>query len=96
VGTLLDRVTATNAQMARNIADVQAALPDAQAALTKAVLAMPGAREEFAAAAVRDAQAGGKPVSLALLDSVLAGSGLDISQRIAEKEIMFKAGMVRG
>lgn len=94
--TLLETVTAANAQVARNIADVRAAMPGVQAALTDAVLANPGTVEAVCASLVRDAQKpGGKPVSVAMVDQVLAAECVELSDRFFIKEIMIKRGQVR-
>jgi hypothetical protein len=90
---LLDRVTATNAQIARNMADVQAALPGVQAALTKALMATPGVPQAVARDAVRAVQQGRGTVSIPMID--LAHTGMDVSDRIAAKEKLVLTGRVR-
>jgi hypothetical protein len=96
----LDRLEATLDHAKENIATVQAgiaslqaAMPDLCKSITKSLMETPGFPEAIAAEAVRNAQKpGGPPVSLALVDSVLAAEGVDISDRFRIKEVMIKRG----
>jgi hypothetical protein len=91
--TTLDQAQANIAALGARIAEAKAAMPSVQAALSKALLEIPGVPEACARDAVASAQAGRRTVTIATID--LANSGMDISARIAAKEKLIQTGLVR-